>query len=100
MSCVAVVSYDWEHVATRGVLGVSASPWQAGMGLPSSLNDTLPVGTPDPGPVTATVAVEAMVCPTRAGSCALATSVEVAAGMTVWAIVFVDEPPTKLSSPS
>ena len=55
--CAAVVPNAWEHVASSGAAAGRARPWQVGIGLPSSLNDTLPVGDPDPGASTATVAV-------------------------------------------
>ena len=56
-SWLAVVSYVCGQVTTRGGAGESARPWQPGMGFQSSLNDAVPVGAPDPGVATATVAV-------------------------------------------
>ena len=68
------------------------------MVVPSSRNATVPVGAPDPGATTLTVAVTVTDCPVTEGFTDDATDVDVEAGLTV-CVRIDDVEPVKLSSP-
>jgi hypothetical protein len=68
------------------------------MVVPSSRNATVPVGTPDPGAITLTVAVTVTDCPVTDGFTEDASDVDVEAGLTVW-VRIGDVDPVKFTSP-
>ena len=68
------------------------------MVVPSSRNATVPVGAPDPGATTLTVAVTVTDCPVTDGSTEDVSDVDVEAGVTV-CVRIGDVDPVKLRSP-
>ncbi len=57
MACVAPDPKVSVQAAWKGAPSGRARDWQPGTGLPSSVNETVPVGSPELGDVGATVAV-------------------------------------------
>ena len=73
------------QVALVPLSGFPDAPPHAAMAVPPSRNSTLPVGVPDPGAVTATVAVTYTAWPTTEGEPVVETTeVVVEAALTVW----------------
>src|ERR1700731_1673087 len=81
MACAPAVSND---VAQEAV-PAAATAWTAdpAIGTPPSKNAAVPVGVPEPGAVTFTIAVTVSGCPATDGFSDDASDVVVAAGLTV-----------------
>ena len=63
MACVASDPKVSVHAAPKGAPSGRARDWQPGTGLPSSLNETVPVGGAEPADAGVTVAVSVTGCP-------------------------------------
>ena len=73
------------HVAVVPLNALPDAPPQTPIAVPPSKNSTLPVGVPEPGAVTDTVAVYVTACPTTDGLPVVdTTAVDVDALFTVW----------------
>ena len=66
--------------------------------VPPSLNVTVPVGVPEPGPLAVTVAVKVIDWPNTDGFALLVTVAVLASRFTVW-VMAADVLPPKLVSP-